>query len=120
MKRQAVSALFAVLLLIGQVAQAVMAAATPCEADYVGYASCVGDEVFAGDLASHTQQGAPSDRLPRHCPYCASGACTFAHAPALGVTPEVAARVPLASVPPGEPRVRAFDSPLFAILRPPN
>jgi hypothetical protein len=36
------------------------------------------------------------------------------------VTPEVAARVSPASVPPGEPRVRAFDSPLFAILRPPN
>ena len=40
--------------------------------------------------------------------------------PALGVMPDVAARVPLASIPPSEPRVRAFVSPQFAILRPPN
>ena len=120
MKRRAVSALFAVLLLIGQVAQGVMAAAMPCEADFVGYTICVEDEVVAGDDASHASQGSPIDQLPQHCRLCASGACTFAHATALGMTPEVAMRLPLASVPPSEPRVRAFDSPLFAILRPPN
>lgn len=120
MKRQAVSALFAVLLLIGQVAQGVMAAATPCAADFVGYTICVGEEAFDGDHASHAPQSSPSDQLPQHCRLCASGGCTFAHVPALGVTPEDGARVRLASVPPGEPRVRALDSPLFAILRPPN
>lgn len=120
MKRQAVSALFAVLLLIGQVAQGVMAAAMPCEADFVGYTICVVEEAVGGDHASHAPQGSPMDQLPEHCRLCASGACTFAHAPALGVTPEVAPRLPLVSVPPSEPSVRAFDSPLFAILRPPN
>lgn len=119
MKRQAVSALIAVLLLIGQVAQGAMAAALPCEADYGGYTIWVVEHVLDSDR-SHSTQGSPSDQLPQHCRLCASGACTIAHVPALGVTPEVAARVPPASVPPGEPRVRAFDSPLFAILRPPN
>lgn len=120
MKRQAVSALFAVLLLIGQVAQGVMAAAEPCAADFGGYTIGVVEEGVDGDHGSYALQGSPSDQLPQHCRFCASGACTFAHAPALGVTPAVAARLQLASVPPSEPRVRAFESPLFAILRPPN
>lgn len=120
MKRQAVSGLFAILLLIGQVAQGVMASAMPCEADFVGDTICVVEEVVACDDASHAPQGSPGDQLPEHCRLCASGACTFAQALALGATPEVAVRLPLASVPPCEPRVRAFDSPLFVILRPPN
>jgi hypothetical protein len=120
MNRQAVPALFAVLLLIAQVAQGVMAAAMPCETDFVGYTICVVEDNFDGDHASHAPQGSPSDRLPEHCAFCASGACAFAHVPALGVMPDVAARVPLASIPPSEPRVRAFVSPQFAILRPPN
>lgn len=120
MKRQAVSALFAILLMIGQVAQGVMAAALPCETDHVGNAICGGAEDLGGDHASHAPQGSPSDQLPQHCSLCASGACTFAHVPALGVTSEVAVRLPLASVPPSEPSVRAFESPLFAILRPPK
>ena len=97
-----------------------MAAAMPCETDFVGYTICVVEDNFDGDHASHAPQGSPSDRLPEHCAFCASGACAFAHVPALGVMPDVAARVPLASIPPSEPRVRAFVSPQFAILRPPN
>lgn len=107
MKRQPISALFAVLLLIGQVAQGVMAAALPCEADFVGYYTpCVAAEVFDGDHESHASQGSQSNELPQHCRLCASGACTIAHAPALGGTPGVAMRLPLASVPPSEPRIR--------------
>lgn len=119
MKRQAASALVAIVLMFSHMAQALVAAAVPCAEDFAGSAAfldagCTHDDAAPVVVASSGQD------VPEHCVFCASGTCRLAQAPAMVTWFGAPRYMPPTSLRLAEPVAKRFVSPLFEYLRPPD